>query len=95
MARSRKGHDAQRPVVPGSLPQLTANAAGMDVGGTSHFVAVPADRDGTPVREFSTFTGDLYRLADWLTTHPLTKSLCCLKSYGSLALLVQYSERLH
>jgi transposase len=67
MARSRKGHEAQRPVTPGTLPQLNANAAGLDVGGTSHFVAVPADRDGTPVREFRTFTGDLYRLAEWLT----------------------------
>jgi transposase len=53
-------------VTPGALPQLTANAAGIDVGGTSHFVAVPADRDAEPVREFRTFTGDLYRLAEWL-----------------------------
>jgi transposase len=67
MARSRKGHDAQRPVTPDPLPQLNAHAAGIDVGGTSHFVAVPADRDSTPVREFRTFTGDLYRLAAWLT----------------------------
>ena len=47
MVRSRKGHAAQRSVAPGPLPQLTANAAGIDVGGTSHFVAVPPDRDGT------------------------------------------------
>jgi transposase len=67
MVRSRKGHAAQRSVAPGPLPQLTANAAGIDVGGTSHFVVVPPDRDGTPVREFRTFTGDLYRLAEWLT----------------------------
>ena len=67
MVRSRKGHAAQRSVAPGPLPQLTANAAGIDVGGTSHFVAVPPDRDGAPVREFRTFTGDLYRLAEWLT----------------------------
>jgi transposase len=67
MARSRERHDAQQPVASGTLPQLTANAAGIDVGGTSHFVAVPADRDATPVREFRAFTGDLYRLAEWLT----------------------------
>ena len=57
----------QRPVTAGSLPQLNAHAAGIDVGGTSHFVAVPADRDAASVREFASFTGDLYRLAEWLT----------------------------
>jgi transposase len=67
MARSRKGQDTQRSVEADALPQLTANAAGIDVGGTSHFVAVPADRDAEPVREFRAFTGDLYRLAEWLT----------------------------
>lgn len=29
-------------------------------------MAVPPDLDGEPVREFSSFTGDLHRLADWL-----------------------------
>jgi hypothetical protein len=29
-------------------------------------VAVPADRDAEPVREFGPFTNDLYRLAEWL-----------------------------
>jgi transposase len=42
------------------------NAAGIDVGAASHFVAVPPDRDDEPVREFSSFTEDLYLLADWL-----------------------------
>ena len=44
-----------------------ANAAGIDVGAASHFVAVPPDRDDEPVREFPSFTEDLERLADWLT----------------------------
>ncbi len=44
------------------------NAAGIDVGAASHYVAVPPDRDDEPVREFPSFTGDLERLADWLTT---------------------------
>ena len=43
------------------------NAAGIDIGAASHFVAVPADRDAQPVREFASFTDDLERLADWLT----------------------------
>ena len=42
------------------------NAAGIDVGGASHYVAVPPDRDDEPVREFACFTADLHRLADWL-----------------------------
>lgn len=42
------------------------NAAGIDVGSASHFVAVPSDRDDEPVREFKSFTEDLERLADWL-----------------------------
>jgi transposase len=47
--------------------QLThPNAAGIDIGSASHFVAVPPDRDDEPVREFASFTADLNRLADWL-----------------------------
>ena len=38
----------------------------VDVGATSHFVAVPQDRAEPPVHEFAAFTADLYRLADWL-----------------------------
>lgn len=42
------------------------NAAGIDIGNASHFVAVPPDRDDEPVREFPSFTTDLNALADWL-----------------------------
>lgn len=42
------------------------HAAGIDIGGSSHFVAVPPDRDDEPVREFRAFTADLIALADWL-----------------------------
>lgn len=43
------------------------DAAGIDVGGSSHMVAVPPDRDGQTVREFRVFTADLEGLADWLS----------------------------
>jgi transposase len=66
MARTRARQRSPRSIPSGSLPQVNANAAGIDVGAASHFVAVPADRDAEPVREFATFTGDLYRLAEWL-----------------------------
>lgn len=42
------------------------NAAGIDIGSASHYVAVPADRDDQPVREFKSFTVDVHKLADWL-----------------------------
>src|SRR4029453_3552946 len=41
-------------------------AAGIDVGATEHWVAVPADRDAQPVQRFGAFTADLYALAAWL-----------------------------
>src|SRR5262249_9337325 len=43
-----------------------ANAAGIDVGSTEMYVAVPPDRDAQSVRHFATFTSDLIRLAEWL-----------------------------
>lgn len=49
-----------------SISQLNPNAAGIDVGAESHFVAVPQNRHEQSVREFRAFTVDLYQLADWL-----------------------------
>lgn len=49
-----------------SLPIIEPDAAGVDVGATQVFVAVPAERDPDPIRCFDTFTADLERLADWL-----------------------------
>jgi len=43
------------------------NAAGIDIGSASHYVAVPPDRDDQPVREFKSFTDDIHALADWLS----------------------------
>ncbi len=40
-----------------------ANAAGIDIGSTSHFIAIPADRCDEPVQEFQCFTSDLHRAA--------------------------------
>jgi transposase len=45
---------------------MRPNAAGIDIGATEIFVAVPADRDSDSVRSFPSFTEDLHRLADWL-----------------------------
>ncbi len=66
MPKSKARRARRNPALPASLQCVNLNAAGIDVGGSSHFVAVPVDRDDQPVREFAAFTADLYRMADWL-----------------------------
>lgn len=46
--------------------QINYNAAGIDAGAEFHWVAVPEERASQSVRKFSTLTGGLYQLADWL-----------------------------
>jgi transposase len=58
-----------------TLPQINPDAAGIDIGATEHWVAVPADRDEKPARRFGAFTSDLYALADWLKA-------CRIKTVG-------------
>ena len=54
----------QNSAKPAGLSQLNLNAAGIDVGAASHFVAVPADRaEHSGTRVCRSFTADLYRLA--------------------------------
>ena len=48
------------------LDYININAAGIDIGSKSHFVAIPAGRDTEHVREFRTFTNDLIDLVNWL-----------------------------
>jgi transposase len=50
----------------GTLSQIHLDAAGIDLGSETHWVAVPPDRDDTPVRSFGCFTADLYAMAAWL-----------------------------
>jgi transposase len=49
-----------------SLESIEPNAAGIDVGATEIYAAVPLDRDPQPVRCFKTFTEDLRQMAAWL-----------------------------
>ena len=67
---------------PAALERLNPHAAGIDCGSAEHFVAVPPDRDPTPVHSFPTFTGDLHRLADWL--HGLPRDARGDGSHGRL-----------
>ena len=48
------------------LEQVNLFAAGIDIGSQSHYVSVPEGLATESVREFSCFTGDLNRMADWL-----------------------------
>jgi transposase len=48
------------------LEIIHRNAAGIDVGGGSHFVAVPPDRDAQQIREFGSWTAALHEMAAWL-----------------------------
>ena len=59
----KKLHKKNQRVAP---PIMNPNAAGIDIGATEIYVAVPADRDPEPIRMFATFTQDANRLADWL-----------------------------
>jgi transposase len=48
------------------------NAAGIDVGDSEMYVAVPEDRDEQCVRVFGTFTSDLVSIAQWLMQCKIT-----------------------
>ena len=49
-----------------NLEVVHPNAAGIDIGNASHYVAVPPDRDAEPVRQFACFTEALQQMAAWL-----------------------------
>ena len=46
--------------------EVFPNAAGIDVGASSHWVAVPPGSAEESVREFGAMTDDLNAMADWL-----------------------------
>lgn len=52
-----------------ALDIVHPHAAGIDIGGSEHWVAIAPDRDEEPVRCFDCFTEDLERMADWLVDH--------------------------
>jgi transposase len=72
MKHNRRRSPGKPRVSPTVLDRLNPNVAGIDGGAAEHFVAVPPDRDATPVQSFTTFTSDLHRLAEWLTACRVT-----------------------
>jgi transposase len=49
-----------------ALQKVHADASGIDIGNEAHYVAVPPDRDGRPVRRFGCTTAELKDMAAWL-----------------------------
>jgi transposase len=63
----KQRRETMRKIQSGSLTLevVHPNAAGIDIGNASHYVAVP-DRDSQPVRCFGCTTGELREMAQWL-----------------------------
>lgn len=82
------------------LQVVHPNAAGIDIGNESHFVAIPPDRDEMPIREFGSWTSDLHEMARWLKARGIDTvamqstgvywiaALDVLESYGFQVFLV-------
>ena len=49
-----------------SLPVINPNAAGLDIGGSFHIIAVPPERFDESVKTCNAFTGDIHNMASWL-----------------------------
>src|SRR2546425_9826964 len=49
-----------------SLEVIHPDAAGIDIGNESHYVAVPPPRDSQPVQRFGCTTAELKDMVDWL-----------------------------
>ena len=62
MTRETRQKEAQQ----AEMEQTHPNAAGIDIGASEMWVAVPPGRAAESVRMFGTFTPDLTALADWL-----------------------------
>lgn len=66
MTPARRGPRQAAAASPALLERINRNAAGIDCGAETHYVAVPPDRAAPAVRAFPTVTGRLHELADWL-----------------------------
>jgi hypothetical protein len=64
--KSRRAKVQKISPINADLELIEPDAATVDVGSRSHWVAVNPQRDPNPVREFGAFTADLMSLADWL-----------------------------
>jgi len=61
------------------MPILNLNAAGIDIGGKSHFVSIGQNKED--VREFGAYTEDLHEIARWLLSNGI--ETVAMESTGS------------
>src|SRR6202047_704463 len=64
-----------------SLEVLHPDAAGIDVGNESHYVAVPPKRDSQPVRRFGCTTAELKAMAEWVKPCRIRPVAICYPSH--------------
>ena len=63
------------------LTPINLNTAGIDIGSTENWVAIPSDRCKESIRVFGTFTNNLHEMAIWLQEHAI--DLIVMESTGS------------
>jgi transposase len=66
MGQHKESHAAAPRVDWKALEVVHPDAAGIDIGGSEHWVAISPERDEQPVRCFECFTADVEQMADWL-----------------------------
>jgi transposase len=69
IAKRKKKQEASPKIDWKALEVMHPDAAGIDIGGKEHWVAISPERDEQPVRCFECFTSDLEQMADWLAAH--------------------------
>ena len=71
-SRAKHRRRVGKALTPNQLPVLEPNAAGIDIGATSLYVALPPDRAPQPVQVFGVYTPDLQALVAWLRRYGIT-----------------------
>jgi hypothetical protein len=61
-----------KPITPQPLKTINPNTAGIDIGSSEIYVAVPPDRNTESVKVFASFTRDLHELTQWLLQSSIT-----------------------
>lgn len=64
-----------------SIQIINPDSAGIDIGATSHFVAVPVGRSKEIIKEFSCYTPDILQMIEWLKSCKITTVV--MESTGS------------
>lgn len=67
--------------IPSPIKIINPDSAGIDIGASSHFVAVPPGRDQMTVKEFECYTPDIKEMIEWLKSCKITTVV--MESTGS------------